>query len=94
MDDLEREIFMIDVKLKELQQRLEVKEEFRHSTPMQQSTAKQSSLHDTGMETGRPPMFPRQNTSPVLSSDPLYHESMLGKNRDRGDKSSEPLSQR
>jgi hypothetical protein len=51
MNDLEREISLIDEKLKELQQSVEVKEEFHHSTRMYQNTAKQSSLYDSGLET-------------------------------------------
>jgi hypothetical protein len=39
-------------------------------------------------------MFAKQNTSPVLSSDPLSHESMLGKSSGRGARPKEPLSQR
>jgi hypothetical protein len=80
---------LIDAKLKELRQSVEVKEDFHHSTFMRQSTAKQSSLYDSGME-----MFPRQNASPVLSTDPLYRESMLGKSSDGGARPKEPLSQR
>jgi hypothetical protein len=51
MDDLKREFSLIDARLKELQQSIEVKEEFHHSTPICQCTAKQSSLYDSGMET-------------------------------------------
>ena len=68
MDDMEREITMIDAKLKELQQSITEKE-FDHSTPRQQTTTvRQSTIFDSGMETGRPSMFPRQSTSPVPSS--------------------------
>ena len=69
MEDLEKEITMIDAKLRELQQSMTERKEFEHSTPRQPTTTtRQSTLFDSGMETGRPSMFPRQSTSPVRSA--------------------------
>ena len=66
MEDLEKEITMIEANLKELQQRMTEKKEFEHSTPRQPSTTtRQSTLFDSGIETGHPSMFPKQSTSPV-----------------------------
>ena len=68
MEDLEKEITMIDANLKELQQSMTEMKEFEHSTPRQPTTTtRQSTLFDTGMETGRPSLFPRQSTSPLRS---------------------------
>nr|XP_022335932.1 uncharacterized protein LOC111132421 [Crassostrea virginica] len=69
MEDLEKEITMIDAKLRELQQSMTERKEFEHSTPRQPTTTtRQSTLFDSGMETGRPSMFPRQSTSTVRSA--------------------------
>ena len=47
MEDLEKEITMIDAKLRELQQSMTERKEFEHSTPRQPTTTtRQSTLFD------------------------------------------------